>query len=247
MTGLAECVSEVLGEPAPPLDAARLDEWLKGRNLGLVRPTNPTAFCWPGHWIARLESGAHVVMFGVPSGVVYGTGAGAIVEALLIAPLDLQRGWHEPYAGAVSEGRIEAIVVARAREGASQRVERARVGLGGIEGDRYAAGSGTFSSVDGRGQALTLIDERALHDCSVSPEAARRNLVSSGIELEALIGREFQVGAVRCFGQRLAEPCAHLQRIGEPGMLRALVHRGGIRADVIEPGEIAVGDPVRAV
>ena len=55
------------------------------------------------------------------------------------------------------------------------------------------------------------------------------------------------MGSVTCAGRRLCEPCAHLERLTSPGMLRALVHRGGLRADILEGGEIEVGAAVSAV
>ena len=76
-----------------------------------------------------------------------------------------------------------------------------------------------------------------------SPEDARRNVVTRGIDLNALVGRRFRVGDVECVGRRLCEPCAHLQRLS-PGTLRPLVHRGGLRADLLGDGVIRVGDPV---
>ena len=249
MTTLGSCVREILGVD-PPAELAterQLDGWLKGRNLGFVRPVEPAGFAWPGHWIALLSDGEHVVMFGVPSGPVFGSGAGEIVDALVLSPLDLHRGWSDPYGAPLAPGRVEAIVVADDREAAVRLVERATVTPEGIAGDRYGRGDGTFSSPGATGVALTLVAAEALAEAGVSAEEARRSIVTSGIELEGLVGREFAIGELRCRAVRLAEPCAHLQRLGRPGLLRSLVHRGGIRVDVLAAGEIAVGDPVRAV
>jgi MOSC domain-containing protein YiiM len=80
-----------------------------------------------------------------------------------------------------------------------------------------------------------------------SPLAAaesRRNLVTRGIDLNAVVGREFTIGSVRAFGQRLCEPCVHLQRLTRPGVVAGLVHRGGLRADVLTDGEIRLGDTI---
>ena len=71
--------------------------------------------------------------------------------------------------------------------------------------------------------------------------------MTTGIDLNALVGWRFRIGAVECVGQRWCEPCAHLERLTRPGVLRELVHRGGLRADVVTPGEIAVGDEVSAL
>ena len=76
---------------------------------------------------------------------------------------------------------------------------------------------------------------------------ARRNVVTRGIDLNALVGRRFRVGDVECLGQRLCEPCAHLERLTVPGTLRGLIHRGGLRADVLTDGTISVGDTIETL
>ena len=138
---------------------------------------------------------------------------------------------------------MEAIVLGGAASEALRVVESATAVAGrGLEGDRYHAGAGTFSG-HGPGRALTLVEAEALEDVGLEPAAARRNVVVRGVELDALLGRRFRVGAVECLGQRRCEPCAH-QRLTRPGVLRALVHRGGLRADVVVGGELRVGDAV---
>ena len=114
----------------------------------------------------------------------------------------------------------------------------------GLEGDRYFHGAGTFSDGGGTGRDITLVDAAALVDAGVAPEESRRNVVVAGIDLDALMGRRFRVGEVECVGRRRCEPCAHLQRLTRPGVLRALVHRGGLRADVVSGGMLRVGDEV---
>lgn len=270
----ADCLAFVLavapGEvPRPHAgDAvAAWRRWLAGRNLGLVGVADPQDFSWPGHWIARLEPAAGedrpaVVMFGVPSGVVWDprerppAAAEPIAEGFVVAPLDLHLpGRTEPYRTDGEErtdGRVEAIFVAPRAEARTREVDRARAVPGrGLEGDRYVTGSGTFSGGAGDGLDLTLIEAEAL-DALVLADGtplgaaeARRNVVTRGVDLNALVGRRFTVGAVECAGRRLCEPCAHLQRLTRPGVLRGLVHRGGLRADIISDGEIVLGDPVR--
>ena len=112
-------------------------------------------------------------------------------------------------------------------------VEQATARAGhGLEGDRYVGGEGTFSNPYSRGHDLTLIEAEVVDDLGLAPEVPRRNVVTRGIDLNALVGRRFRVGEVECEGQRLCEPCAHLQRLTDPGLLRPLVHRGGLRADI---------------
>jgi MOSC domain-containing protein YiiM len=64
--------------------------------------------------------------------------------------------------------------------------------------------------------------------------------------LNALVGRRFTVGSVECIGRRLAEPCSHLEKLTRPGIMRPLVHRAGLRADILVGGTISVGDAVTA-
>ena len=73
---------------------------------------------------------------------------------------------------------------------------------------------------------------------------ARRNLVTRGIGLNDLVGRRFTVGEIECVGDRLCDPCSHLEKMTKPGVLKGLVNRGGLRANIVRGGRIAVGDEV---
>lgn len=149
-------------------------------------------------------------------------------------------------------GRVEAIHLAPSATAPPAPVERARAVAGqGLEGDRYfrSAGLGTFSKPDKTGQDLTLIEAEAIERLTaagieLAPAEARRNVVTRGIALNDLVGKRFRVGRVECLGQRLCVPCAHLESLTRPGVLRALVDGGGLRADIVTGGEIAVGDAV---
>ena len=99
------------------------------------------------------------------------------------------------------------------------------------------------------GSALTLIEAEVCESFAppLGPDEHRRNVVTRGIDLNALVGHEFLVRKVRCRGMRLCEPCTVVDRYSPRPVLRALVHRGGLRADILEDGVIAVGDAVSAV
>ena len=252
MSAFGDCLAYMAGAEGPPAEPDAAKGWLAERNLGLVPVRDPEAFTWPGPFLARLDGpDAWVVMFGVPPGVLYdpagGTASGPPAEAFVLSPpnLDVAPG-ERPYGSPEqSEGRVEAIVIAPEAEAAPLTVPSARAMAGrGLEGDRYADGRGTFSPGPGGGRALTLIEGEVLEQLGLAPEAARRNVVTSGIRLNPLVGARFTVGGVECAGRRLCEPCAHLERLSEPGALRALVHRGGLRADILTDGEIAVGDSI---
>jgi len=252
---LHECLGVVLGAPPPLPDSEPFlffRQWLAERNLGLVPIANARAFDWPGHWLARVRAadGDHaVVMFGSPSGPLHDpSGAlaagGEIEEGWVLARLDLRLPIDEPYGREAHAGRVVGILTAPDAERPLTRVEQAEAVAGrGLEGDRYHEGRGTFGGA-GRGYELTLVEAEALAAVELSWEQARRNIVTSGIGLNALVGRRFTVGAVECIGRRLAEPCAHLERLARPGLLRPLVHRAGLRADILRGGSIATGDEI---
>ena len=136
-----------------------------------------------------------------------------------------------------------------------QLVDRARALAGrGLEGDRYADGAGTFSPRGAHrpGYELTLIaaevvEELTARDAALDFASTRRNVLTRGIDVNALVGRDFSIGDVRCRGLRLAEPCAHLERLHGPGLLRPLIHRGGLRVDILSDGYIAKGSSISTV
>ena len=253
---LRECLGVILGvePPEPEYDAFLFyKHWLGGQNLGLAPVANPARFDWPGCWLARVraEDGDHaVVMFGSPSGPLHDpSGAlregGTIEEGWLLARLDVRLP-IEPARIAELVGTVEAVLVAADAELPLVRVEHAEAVAGhGLQGDRYHDGRGTFSG-PGRGYELTLVEAECLEAVGLSWEDARRNVVTRGIALNDLVGRRFTIGPVECVGRRLAEPCAHLEKLSRPGILRPLVHRAGLRADILAGGSIAPGDRIAA-
>ena len=154
--------------------------------------------------------------------------------------------------GSVSqEGTVVAIYVAP--EGAAGMVQvdavRALVGKG-LEGDRYATGVGTYSAQPGTGREVTLIETEALETLeresgvALDPAESRRNIVTRSLSLNDLVGQEFRVGTVTLRGVRLCEPCGHLEKLTRPGVRGGLVHRGGLRADIVQGGTIRPADLV---
>ncbi len=253
---LAACVSSLLEVDHAPGSREELSPWLALRGLGLVPVADPGSFSWAGPWIARVRAPdgrtGHVVRYGIPSGTAWdpaGLGADAALEAgWVVAALDPLRGARRSDAPAVVSGTVVALAVAARKEGPVSLIESVEAIPGrGLAGDRYAAGAGTFPS-PGDGAALTLIALEVVESFAppLSPSEHRRNVVTRGVDLDALVGRRFLVGGVLCRGRRPAEPCAHLQRLASRPLLRPLVHRGGLRADVLGAGTIRVGDAVSA-
>lgn len=266
-TTFAACVATILELPVDSVPTPRLDEdvatgwtisrWLGGLGLGIVPIANPSSFSWPGPWIARggQESGERrsVVMFGVPSGVVWDPAGGgrfdleAIEEGFLIAAADIALALPPRPSAPLGAGAVEAISVA-STAGEPPQLLACTVAIAGkgLEGDRHVTGRGTFPS-GLPGSALTLIEAEVCEsfDPPLQPGEHRRNVVVRGIDLNALVGHDFTIGSVRCRGMRLCEPCTVVQRYADRPVLRPLVHRGGLRADILVGGPVAVGDAVR--
>ncbi|MGE3803858.1 MAG: MOSC domain-containing protein [Gemmataceae bacterium] len=150
------------------------------------------------------------------------------------------------------EGKLLGIYVAAAKTADLVAVEQVEASLGrGLEGDRYCVGAGTFSKPDQVDREVTLIEMEALEalareeNIELSPGKARRNLVTRGVPLNHLVGREFTVGEVKLRGIRLCEPCKHLEKLTQTGVMKGLMHRGGLRAQIVSPGTLHTNDPVR--
>ena len=273
--GLAACLASVtevpVGElPLPPggLSSAvgALRTWLAGRDSGLVPIDDPTRFQWPGWWIAVVQTAdteVATVAFGTPPGIVLSpqdpallgraTAELPITAAYAVASLDpvLRPAADTPDL----HGTVEALAIAPAAEADMQLLEVARAVAGrGLDGDRYAARAGTFTPRGDQrpGYDLTLmaaeiLDELTAAGVAVDFPATRRNVLTRGIDVNALVGRRFRIGDVLCEGRRLCEPCVHLDRLSGPGLLRPLIHKGGLRADVLTDGEIRPGAPIQPV
>ena len=147
----------------------------------------------------------------------------------------------------MSAGRVEGIFIGP-EETLPAPVERVRAVAGsGLEGNRY------FYDEAPPGRALTLIQAEALEgmlqDTGIELSAAesRRNVLTSGIDLNALVGKRFRVGDVECEGVELCEPCSHLASLTHRDVLRGMVHRAGLNAEILTDGEIAVGDSVAEI
>jgi len=151
------------------------------------------------------------------------------------------------------KGKIVSILISSAKGQSMQPVSQAHAVPGkGLEGDRYFNQMGTYSEKPGDGRQLTLIQIEVFEalkeqGITLTSSDARRNLVTSGVPLNDLVGKEFKVGEVTLKGIRLCEPCDYLARLTTPEVLTKLVHRGGLRADILNEGIIHVGDNVQEV
>ena len=279
--GFAACLASVTEVPVPelPLPAGDLHQalgawrtWLAEHGAGLVPIADPVQFQWAGWWIAVVHTGdSHslddtavaVLAFGTPPGIVLSPQDPALLGRAT-ADLPIAAAWAvaslDPVLRAAAttpagHGTVEGLAVAPAAEAEMRLLDIASARAGrGLEGDRYAAGVGTFSPRGGHrpGYDLTLmaaevLDELAAAGHTVDFAATRRNVLTRGIDVNALVGHTFRIGEVLCVGRRLCEPCVHLDRLSGPGLLRPLIHRGGLRADILGDGDIRLGAPIQPV
>ena len=149
------------------------------------------------------------------------------------------------------QGTVVAIHVASTGAAPMRSVANAQVVVGrGLEGDRYYSKLGTYSNQPGSGRDVTLIEIEAIdglkrdYEIQLDPGQSRRNIVTRGIALNHLVEQEFRIGDVVLRGTRLCEPCAHMERLTVKGAMRGLIHRGGLRAEIIKGGTIRVGDRI---
>lgn len=153
----------------------------------------------------------------------------------------------------MSNGTVESIHIAAAAQGAPQSVGQATAIPGaGLEGDRYALKLGTFYKPKPDFE-LTLIEAEAIealrrdYHVELSAGEARRNIVTRDVPLNHLVGKEFAIGEVRIRGVRLCEPCDHLEKLTGKPVIKGLLHRGGLRAQILTSGTLHVGDQVTLI
>lgn len=147
-------------------------------------------------------------------------------------------------------GTVESIHITAAAKAPMRAVDRVQAITGvGLEGDRYALRQGTFFKPI-PDYELTLIEAEAIealkrdYGVEILAGDARRNVVTRGVPLNHLVGREFQIGEVRIRGIRLCEPCGHLESLTGQPLIKGLRHRGGLRAQILSTGVIRAGDSV---
>jgi MOSC domain-containing protein YiiM len=149
------------------------------------------------------------------------------------------------------QGSVISIHIAPTGAAPMKSVTTAQAVAGnGLEGDRYYSKLGTYSNHAGSGRDVTLIEIEAIdalkreYEVELDASRSRRNIVTQGVPLNHFVGKEFKVGDVVLRGTRLCEPCAHMEKLTVRGAMRGLIHRGGLRADIVMGGTIKVGDRI---
>lgn len=148
-------------------------------------------------------------------------------------------------------GRVVAIHVTPREGEPMTSVDAVRAVAGrGLEGDRYYESEGKFSGKVKPGRQVTLIESESVealerdHGIPLEPGATRRNVTTRGVPLNHLVNRTFRVGEAKLRGVELCEPCGYLEGLTRPGVRKGLIHRGGLNAEIVDGGTIAVGDTI---
>ena len=151
----------------------------------------------------------------------------------------------------MKNGTVVSIYIAPGAAAPMKEVAAVRAVAGkGLEGDRYFSETGTYSHQQGPSRHVTLIEIEAIEavkrddEIDLAAGETRRNIVTRGVAVNHLVGKEFTVGEVRLRGTELCEPCAHVEQLSRKGVRQALVHRGGVNAEILASGVIRAGDAV---
>lgn len=150
-------------------------------------------------------------------------------------------------------GTVEQLFVAPEGSAPMRSLEAVEALEGGLEGDRYRKGTGHYSPYDVC--EVTLVEWEAIEeirerfDIDLIDGRHRRNVVIRGVDVHDLLGATFRLGDASLRGTRPRPPCAHVERVAdEPGVAEALKDgRGGVCAEVVEPGTVRVGDDLAVI
>lgn len=147
------------------------------------------------------------------------------------------------------QGNVLAIHITGKRGEDLRAVDDARVVEGrGLEDDR------NWARAEEEGfppkKQVTFIEREALdalardYGIEITAAESRRNVLTEGAPLNHLVDRRFRVGECEFIGRELCEPCGYLQSKTKKGVVKGLIHRGGLRAEIVTGGTIRAGDAI---
>ncbi len=118
----------------------------------------------------------------------------------------------------------------------------------GIVKDRY------FNENNNQDIQITLIESEnidyynQISETNIPYISFRRNIITKGIQLNDLVGKEFLIGNVKIKGHRLCAPCRYLQEmLKQKNLVKKLLNRGGLRCEILTDGIISVNDPIKQI
>ena len=151
------------------------------------------------------------------------------------------------------DGTIESILISGSAGGEMVSQSSVKLEIGrGIVGDRYYVSKGTYSRKLEKTHdfEVTLIEREEIDvfnqatGLDYGAGAFRRNIVTRGVRLNNLVGKEFSIGDLKFMGVRLCEPCAYLAELLGSEFLNLMAHKAGLRAQILVDGSIEVSDSI---
>jgi len=144
-------------------------------------------------------------------------------------------------------GKIEAINITNISEDNTFYVNQAILEKGkGIVNDRY------YENFKEKKEQVTLINLEEINNFNsrikqnIDAKNFRRNIIISGINLSKLINKKIKINEVTLKVHEICQPCKYLQdRLEIPGLIKMLVNKSGVRAEILTSGIISVGDVIK--
>ncbi len=146
-------------------------------------------------------------------------------------------------------GKIEAISITNISEANIFYVNQAYLEKGqGIVHDRY------YENFKEKKEQVTLISLEEINafnnqvNQKIEPKDFRRNIIVSGIDLNKLIDKQIKINQVILKIHEICQPCKYLQdRLKLPSLVKLLVNKSGVRAEIIKSGNLSVGDTIKKI
>jgi len=146
-------------------------------------------------------------------------------------------------------GKIEAISITNISEANTFYVNQAYLEKGkGIVNDRY------YENFKEKKEQVTLISLEEINafnnqvNQNIEPKDFRRNIIVSGIDLNKLIDKQIKINQVILKIHEICQPCKYLQdRLKLPSLVKLLVNKSGVRAEIIKSGNLSVGDTIKKI
>ena len=144
-------------------------------------------------------------------------------------------------------GKIEAINITNVSENNTFYVNQAILEKGkGIVNDRY------YGNFIEKKEQVTLINLEEINNFNnqikqnIDAKNFRRNIIVSGINLKKLINKKIKINEVTLKIHEVCQPCKYLQdRLKIPSLVKMLINKSGVRAEIITSGSLAVGDVIK--
>ena len=144
-------------------------------------------------------------------------------------------------------GKIEAINITNISKENTFYINQAFLEKGkGIVNDRY------YGNFKEKKEQVTLINLEEINNFNnqikqnIDAKNFRRNIIVSGINLNKIINKKIKINKVTLKVHEICQPCKYLQdKLNIPGLVKKLVNKSGVRAEILTTGSLSVGDTIK--